>query len=334
LLCNSNLLYIKARSLQILYLIEENGRNMSQEKIIGVGVLGLVAGMLGGIPALSMAATVYVTDAANLRTACGNLTTLSTSPDNVELKATGTCLGSNSSGSVTQAVPVTGITVTEGNSQTVDIANYGVTVKLPFSVTSTTQPTLGAVNSLISSRFTYIAPAAGTIGTTAQTTSFNYSIQDASGGTSTSSVSITVNPGTTGGGGGSGTCVSTATLKCKGVISLANVADRGNQLSPGITDVWEFTYDSSRVGIFNHTHGYQKIGIISATPDESMTNALPGYCTQNPWNTEASFSFNEQSLATQWECPLVNGQTYYLKLKLTGSTADADYYLNTGSTTQ
>ena len=99
-------------------------------------------------------------------------------------------------------------------------------------------------------------------------------------------------------------------------------------------NVWEFTYNSSLVGTFNHTHGNQKTAIISATPDENLNNPIPGYCTQSPWNTESSFSFNEQSLASQWECPLVNGQTYYLKFKLTGSTADADYYLNTNSTPQ
>lgn len=311
---------------------------MSQKKFIGVAVLGLI-----GLAQVSgMAATVYVTDSSNTRTACGTLSTLSTSPNNVELVTTGTpCLGTNSTGSITQAVPVTGIAVSEGSSQIIDIANYGVTVKLPFTVTSVTTPSpVSGVNSMGTtsvvsgtSRLTYVAPLAGTIGANSQNTSFNYTIQDGNGGTATSSVSVTVNPGSTG-GGGSGNCVSTTTLKCKGVISLTNVADRGNQLSLGVIDVWEFTYDSNRWGTFNHTHGNQKTAIISASPDASMTNPIPGYCTQSPWNTESSFTFNSQSLATQWECPLVNGQTYYLKLKLTGTVADLDYYLNTNSTPQ
>jgi hypothetical protein len=305
---------------------------MSAKKRINRPIFFILSGAALLTPVVSGAATtVTVQDSGGVPTSCGNLVNLTTTPGQVTIETDGTCIGTGGGGTPV-AQTINDIDVSDGGaSTTIDVSTYGVSVKLPFSVVGVTQPALGSVSAPTGTSFTYTAPDTVT-GT--QYTSFKYTIQDATDGQAEGVVEVAIthadNPPPP-----TGNCTPTTTLHCKGPISLTSVTKMNNSLSYGYMDVWEFTYNDSRKGWFTHDHGNQKVAIISASPDESMTNPVDSRCVADPWNTEATFVFNRTDLASAWECPLVNGQTYYLKFKLkVQGTSDANYYLSTTSNPQ
>ena len=323
-------------------------------------LLCAVAGMSGIPLSMAVAAPVSVTiqdggDTPRTLENCGELKELVTNSGNVTLRTTGKCAVAGGSGVDTpQAVPIQYGNVSENTTLTIDVNDYPVVVTKPSSVTvsdlslsSTPDDSAITVSSPTSSGSTISWQVPDVSGD--RNVSIHYTLHDASAGTpSSSQINLTVvDNGTTSPPPPPTTnrCVETGNIVCKGPLDWPSGTNFGGSNKPGNKatsndfEVWEFTYTTGKErGSFmyvNRAGGnpiYPRTAIISETPDESMSNAVADhlYCKRSNWGSESKFYFAKAGSNQYYECPLVEGKHYYLKMKINVPASDEDGFVTDG----
>jgi hypothetical protein len=296
-----------------------------------------------GLPsAASAAVPVSVTikdggDAPRTLVNCGDLKELTTDATSVTLWTTGTCSVAGGTGVDTPTAVAIGYgDVNENSTVTIDVNNYPVVVTNPSSVTVTSAvPSIGTTAdiSLSGSKIIWSVPE---VSQDMPNITISYTIDDASDGVpSSNDITVNVIDGTAPGG----SCVATGNIVCKGALDWP----AGTNFGPNIAtssdfEIWEFTYTAGKgSGSFQ----YAKVGgypdpytrrvVISEFPDETMDNPVAGYnyCARATWGALSSLSFGKAGQNQYYECPLVEGTHYYLKMQIIEPSVNDRYILTT-----
>lgn len=284
--------------------------------VIKSAVLGSVVFVGGLLAASAMAAEVVITDAANANVSCGKLTNLSSTPGQVSLTVSGQCIGASSGTPVVQNVNLG--SVPEGGVASKDVAP-GSVVKLPMTVSITTQPQLnGASASVSGTTVVYTPPQPGTLSADSSD-SFTYSIKDGAGTASGEViVSVTQSSAPPPGAG----CAPSTAIECKGELNLkVPYSEVYVEIDAGKTHVWTIKPENRNSWGQFLFYDLTTTMNISLSPSY-LQDSTAEFCfkTKEPGVGQGAFYYNEAG--GYGKCDIEPGTTYFLRI----TSQKAGYY--------
>ncbi len=244
----------------------------------------------------------------------------------VTLDVVGTCEGGPSdtltpSGVVNIAYSGT---VDQGGTATINLDDYAdIIAQIPFTLKAST-PTKGKSTQVTQNTLSiiYVAPDPGDSSIPQDgvaNDTFTYTISDASANPSkTAQVSIPVqwkDPDVT---PPTDTCVNSATVKCKGVLTEWPAGTlHGVIMNAQQNHVWHFDYTAAEhgAGQFAVFDGELKIVSLSEQANDFTLDGTPCQMTQEV--SEQVLDYAPKGSDASYQCPFEDGKRYYLNIKST-----------------